>query len=328
MGQRIIFPEKGVVALEEFEPPALGPEDIRVKTLASLISIGTETTILQKKYDEGSHFAEMFSFPQMQTGNQSVGVVERVGDDVQDIIPGDRVFLRKAHASHWTLPASSSAPIPARIDTSSAIWCGLAKIAFRAAQAAPFQLGGEVLIIGAGPVGQMAARWALVAGMRRVVISDLSEQRLLLVSSRCIPHAGSVIDRRDDLLALADGAGFQCVVDTTGNPAVFQTALSLAAEFGKVVLLGDTGFPAQQCLTSDLMMRGVSVVATHEQLDRDGWTQGAIDSLFFQLVADGVFEVQGLITHQFAPEQYEEAYDLIRREVGGAVGVSFNWAQE
>ena len=326
MGQRIIFPEKGIVDLEQCAPAPVGRGDLFVKTETSLISIGTEMAILHKKYDADTHFAEMFSFPQLQTGNQSVGIVEEAGADIDHIKPGDRVFMRKAHASDWTLPAKECSPIPPGINNENAIWCGLAKIAFRAAQAAPFQLGGDTLIIGAGPIGQMAARWAAAAGMGRIVVSDLSRHRLSKLPARVKCVSGSVVDQTDTLMALSDGRGFRTIVDSTGNAAVFQTALGLAAAFGKVILLGDTGYPSKQCLSSHMMMRGVSVVATHDQLDRSGWTQNAIDRLFFDLAATGSFNTDDLITHRFAPGDFKRAYDLVSNNSGDAIGVVFDWA--
>ena len=76
MPHRIVFPEKGVVELREFTLPDTGPDEIRVRTLYSLMSIGTETAILHKKYAPGTHYDKIFSFPQLKTGVQAIAVVE------------------------------------------------------------------------------------------------------------------------------------------------------------------------------------------------------------------------------------------------------------
>ena len=78
MPKRIIFPEKGQVELQAFEPPEPGPADVKVRTLYSLMSIGTETVILHQRYAPDTHFAKIFSFPQLKTGVQAVGVDETV----------------------------------------------------------------------------------------------------------------------------------------------------------------------------------------------------------------------------------------------------------
>ncbi len=63
------------------------------------------------------------------------------------------------------------------------------------------------------------------------------------------------------------------MVDASGSPATFQPALAAAAHFGKIILLGDTGYPSRQCLSSELMTKGLTLQATHDSHDRDGWTQ-------------------------------------------------------
>ena len=325
LNHRIIFPRKGEVALEAFELADVGENDVRVESLYSLISIGTESTILHHRYDPDTHFARQFSFPQLQTGNQTVGFVEAIGANVTSPACGDYVFIRKGHASAWVMPADDCSPIPALLDLKHASWCGMAKIAFRAAEEAPFRLGGCALIVGAGPVGQMAVRWAKLAGMAQIVVSDLSAQRLHLAGEGVDCLEGALADRFSEASALTAGEGFEIVIDTTGNAAVFQTALSLSRRFGKVVLLGDTGYPTQQRLTSDMMNKGVSVVATHESLDRHGWTERDIDQLFFKHVKSGAFDLRNLISHEFSPHQCVDAYRLVtdhRDEVTGAI---FDW---
>ncbi len=326
MAQRIIFPEPGRVRYEPFEVRPPNPDELVAATRYSLMSIGTETTILHAKYDAGTHFAARFKFPQIKTGVQAIAVVDAVGAAVSEFKVGDTIFMRMAHTSHATLAAAQCSRVPSGIDLKLACWCGLAKTAFRAAHAAPFRLGLRVLIIGAGPVGQMAIRWATAAGAEPVVV-DVAPLRLALARAGGAQHCftGTIGELLGPLATLTAGAGFDVVVDTTGNPAVFAAALAAAAQFGKVVLLGDTGYPARQSLTSDMMTKGLTLVATHDHHDRDGWTQRRIDALFFDLVRGGRFDLQGLITHEFAPADCEAAYALASERRSEALGILFDW---
>ncbi len=328
MAQRIIFPEKSCVALENYAVEAPDSDDVLIRTLCSLISIGTETTVLHQRYDPDTHFAKQFAFPRTQTGNHALGVVEAVGADVESVKPGQRVFFRKAHGSHWVVPAGSCSAVPEDVSDDDAIWCGFAKIAFRGADAASFLLGRQTLIIGAGPVGQLAARWALSAGMRRVVLCDISANRLSLSPEPVVTVAGSVIEDHTKIVELSDGDGFESVIDSTGNPNVIEAALALAAPGGRVVLLGDTGFPARQRLTSDMMSKSLSVIAAHESHDRGGLSSADIDGLFFELAARGMMSLGGLITQRFSPGDFEEAYDLASDSRDEAVGILFDWSKE
>jgi threonine dehydrogenase-like Zn-dependent dehydrogenase len=190
-------------------------------------------------------------------------------------------------------------------------------------------LGGNALIIGAGPVGQMAIRWARAAGMADIAVMDLAALRLNLArrggATECFQ--GELNALRETRLRASRPGGFDVVVDTTGNAAVFAQALGTIARFGKLVLLGDTGYPSRQCLTSDVMTQGLTIVATHDHHDRDGWTQRRIDALFFKLMREGAFPLDGLITHTFAPSACKEAYALASDHREQAVGVLFDWTQ-
>jgi len=329
MPRRIVFPAKGQVALEEFELPALGPGDVQIRTLYSLMSIGTETTILHRKYAPDTHFARMFSFPQLKTGVQAVGVIELMGEEVGEFSVGDRVFMRMAHGSHQVLEARQCSPVPEGIDPKAACWCGLAKTAFRAAWAGEFRQAGHVLVIGAGPVGQMVVRWASAAGMNPIVAVDVSDFRLALAikGGATSTICGNVAGQIETISRIDNGKGPSLVIDTTGNHEVFRSALSASAKFGKVILLGDTGYPAKQCLTSDVMSKGLTIQATHDSHDRDGWTQRRIDELFFARVQEGRFDLSGLITHEFPPSECETAYALAEQQREKVMGILYDWSE-
>ncbi len=328
MPTRIIFPQKGQVALQDFELPDPGPGEIKVRTLHSLMSIGTESIILNQRYDPDTHFAKMFSFPQLQTGVQAVAEVEQLGEGVSEFSNGDRIYMRKAHRSHQVLAAKDCSPIPQGIDLKSACWAGLAKTAYRAAWAGKFEPGQHVLIIGAGPVGQMAIRWAATAGVDSIAVVDLSSARLEHARRGGATHLfnSDISKCLGEIQTIKGGAGPSIVVDVTGNPTVFNHALAAAAQFGKVILLGDTGYPSRQCLSSDIMMKGLTIQATHESHDRDGWTQRRIDHLFFDRVLRGRFDLSGLITHEFLPRECEQAYALATEQTGRVMGILFNWS--
>ena len=77
----------------------------------------------------------------------------------------------------------------------------------------------------------------------------------------------------------------------------------------------------------DAANKGLTILATHDHHDRDGWTQRRIDALFFKLVRDGAFALDGLITHEFAPEQCVEAYMLASEHREDALGILFDWTR-
>lgn len=324
--RRIIFPSKGKVELQEFDLPEPGDHEVLVAIHYSLMSIGTESTILHQRYANGTHFDEMFSFPQLQTGVQAIGVIEAKGSAVDEFEYGQKVFVRMAHRSHAVLPATDCSAVPEGVNDRDACWCGLAKTAFRAAWAAPFRLGGLVVIVGAGPVAQMLVRWAKAAGMQDIIVVDPAAARLpfATLGGATTTIASSLAEAGDSLSAALPGAS-PLIIDTTGNPRVMQQAQAVLDYQGKLLLLGDTGYPDQQTLSSHVMSKGLSIQATHDSHDRDGWDQRRIDALFFDLVARGQFNLSGLITHEFKPEQCEQAYQLIEEQRNTVMGLVYTW---
>lgn len=326
--QRIVFQSPGVVGLENHEVPDVAPGEVLVKTCYSMISIGTESTILGKRYADDSHFARMFSFPQYKTGVLATGTVECVGYNVEDLQEGDRVFMRMAHGARQVLPAVALSPVPASVSLLEACWCGLAKTAFRAAWAGRFERARSVVIVGAGPVGQMLVRWATASSVDTVAVVDPLALRVEAARQGGATHGfqGRLDQYQSQVGDLDEGRGAEVIVDCTGSAAVFGDVLAAAPRFGKVILLGDTGFPQQQHLTSDVMTKGLTITATHESHDRDGWTQSRIDERFFDLVQTGQFDLSGLLTHTFTPQQCREAYALTLERPGEALGIVFDWS--
>ena len=55
MAERIVFIAKQEVNLKPFTPPSVGPDNIAVRSLYSLMSTGTENIVFNGLYEPGSH---------------------------------------------------------------------------------------------------------------------------------------------------------------------------------------------------------------------------------------------------------------------------------
>jgi threonine dehydrogenase-like Zn-dependent dehydrogenase len=73
------------------------------------------------------------------------------------------------------------------------------------------------------------------------------------------------------------------------------------------------------------MTKGLTIQATHDSHDLDGWTQRRIDDLFFTCVRDGRFDLSDLITHEFSPEECSDAYLLAEQQRNQAMGILYDW---
>lgn len=328
MPNRIVFTGKQQVALESFNVPAASPDDVMVRSRYSLMSTGTENIVFNRLFDPGTHWQNWVQYP-FYPGYCNVGEVESVGANVTNLKRGDLVFSRCGHTSHCVVAAKHAALVPAGIDPKSAAWAGLIKIAAAGARVAEYKLGDSVLVIGAGPIGQMTVRWAAAAGVGRLIVVDMVESRLALARRGGATDVIALpIEKAADAIRAANGGELpRVVVDTTGHPKVFAVALGLAAAFGRVVLLGDTGTPDQQHLTVDVVVRGLTIVGAHDGHEDAQWNAPKIYRLFFQLAQAGRFDMSGLNTHEFLPSQCEEAYKAANTVRGQTMGILFDWTK-
>lgn len=327
MPQRLVFPAAKQVLIEDFAPATPAAGQVLVRTRVSLMSTGTETIVFNRAFAPGTHWDGWVKYP-FFPGYTAIGVVEAVGPGVATPAVGTRVVLRAGHASHHVVAADEVVAVPEGIDDRVAVWFALAKIAFMGLRVSTIGLGDEVMVVGAGPIGQMAVRWAAAAGARRVSILDPMAGRLEWARQGGAASAIStgIAEAREQVLAAHGGALPRVVIEATGNAAVFSAALGLVRDFGRLVLLGDTGTPGEQRLTKDVITRGLTIVGAHDIHNDAQWNGGTITALWLDLVAGGRFRIDNrLNTHVFAPAACAEAYATATSKRGETMGILFDW---
>jgi 2-desacetyl-2-hydroxyethyl bacteriochlorophyllide A dehydrogenase len=326
---RLAFTGKQQVHLESFDPGKPGANEVSIRTHLSLMSTGTENIVFNRLFDPGTHWDNWVKYP-FYPGYSSVGVIEEVGADVRDLAKGQRVGFRIGHRSHAVVNAVEVYPIPDAVPFEQAVWFALAKITFHGAHAARYSLGDTALIVGTGPIGQMSIRWASAAGCASIIAVDSAELRMPLAKSGGATAlvALPIGEAREAVLAAGQGKLPRVVIDSTGNAVVFAAALSLAADRGTVVILGDTGSPASQTLTKDVITRGLTITGAHDGHSTAEWDNATISQLFFNLIATGRFPMAGLTSHVFSAVDATEAYLTANRDRASTMGLIFDWVGE
>lgn len=325
--RRLVFPAKQQVLIETFDPGKPAKGQVLVRTQLSLMSTGTENIVYNRLFDPGTHWDGWVKYP-FYPGYTSVGIVETMGEGVSSLKIGDRVAYREPHRSHAVVNEADCYPIPDGLSFEQAVWFALAKITFVGARAVDYRMGDSVLVIGTGPIGQMSIRWAAAAGLTPIIAVDTAKSRMPLAQAGGATNVITtpITEAREAVLKAGKGKLPKVVVDSTGNAAVFSAALGLAADRGKVLLMGDTGSPASQSLTPDVISRGITIVGAHDSHITAEWHNATIMPLFFSLALSGRFSLEGLTSHVFAPEQCAEAYLTANRDRASTMGLIFDWA--
>lgn len=329
----IVFTGREALELRREPVAEPGPGQLLVETRRTLISTGTELICFTRSFAEGTHWHQWVTYP-FYPGYSSAGRVAAVGEGVEGFRVGDRVATRTSHRQRYVVDAARAARIPGDVSDEDATWFGLANIVQIGVRKAEHALGDTVAIIGAGLLGQLATQYTRLMGAREVIVIDTAPKRLEMAAAHgatrtlCL----SATDALPEVASLTGGRLADVVYDITGHAAVFPHALRLARRFGTVVLLGDTGSPGEQRLTSDVITRGLRIVGAHDghppavSTDHAYWSHAKMTELFFTYLQRGDMRVSDLVTHRFAPQEAAEVYALLARDRSGVMGVTFDFS--
>jgi NADPH:quinone reductase-like Zn-dependent oxidoreductase len=125
--EAIIFPERGVVRVEACPVPEPGPGEVLIRTRATLVSTGTELTVLTADYPQGSVWEAMFPFP-VRPGYDNVGEVVALGANVDAAWLGRRVASLQPHARFVVAAAGACRPVPDEVSDEQAAFSTIAEI--------------------------------------------------------------------------------------------------------------------------------------------------------------------------------------------------------
>jgi threonine 3-dehydrogenase len=311
--------------LRDVPEPELGINDVLVQVAKTGIC-GTDLHIHQ--WDE---WAQHAISPPITIGHEFVGHVVAVGDNVNDFHPGDRVsgeghlvcgrcrncMAGRRHlcaatesvgvtrpgafAEYIALPMTNlwrhEDEVP---DDIAAIFDPFgnavhAALSFRV-------LGEDVLITGAGPIGQMAAAVVRHAGARHVVVTDVNPHRLQQARAMGVTRA---VDARTEDLAdvqrqLGMTEGFDVALEMCGEPSALRDALANMAHGGRLALLGiptdEIAIDWTTVIFNMLTLKGIFGREMYET-----WYAMTV------MLQSGL-DISHVITHRFAAEDFEEAF--------------------
>ena len=193
--KQIVQPASGgQVQVLDVPAPVIGPAQVLVRTVASVISPGTERAVtalarsslltkararpdlvrqvVRKAQAEGIPAAARAVRGRLAAdlplGYSAAGLVAEVGDAVEGIAVGQLVATGGAgHASHaefQAVPGLLCAVVPGGVPAEDAAFATLASIPLHALRLSGAGLGSKVVVLGLGLVGQLAARLARASG--------------------------------------------------------------------------------------------------------------------------------------------------------------------
>jgi predicted dehydrogenase/threonine dehydrogenase-like Zn-dependent dehydrogenase len=369
--QVVQSPKSGKLELLEVPAPAVAPGLVLVRNHFSVMSPGTEKMaidfarksllgkargrpdlvrqVLRKVQQEGPlptfrAVMNRLDVPQ-PLGYACAGVVERVGDGVHGVAPGDRVACAGAgyanHADWVAVPENLVARVPDGVALEKAAFATIGAIALQGLRIAGPTLGEVAAVIGLGLIGQLAVQLLRANGCR-VLGVDLDETRIKQALDQ-----GAAWGARPDAdhagwLAAATGghgADFALVTAASESSAPLQLAAELCRMKGRVVAVGATAMDLDRrsFYEKELELRMSMSYGPgrydrrYEELGLDypieyvRWTENRNLQAFLELVAARAVDPGALDTEIVDFADAEAAYEALAAGRRRGLGVIFRY---
>ncbi|MFB0842652.1 zinc-dependent alcohol dehydrogenase [Paenibacillus oleatilyticus] len=325
----VVFVEKQKVEIrkESFDSK-LGKTEILCAAISSLISTGTELQCLRGVFDKDTNWASWVKYP-FYPGYSLVAEVLEVGEDVQAIHKGDRVFVEGPHTQYFKTEAIHATVLPDEVSSEEGVWISLAKTTQLGVRRAELVLGETVGVIGLGLLGQLVTQYLYLSGVKEIYAIDPAESRIQLVPEKAGIHrmAMDAAKAKGEISKKTNGKMLDVVFDITGHPAVLAQATQLVNNFGRVILLGDTATPAAQGMGSNVVSNSVAILGIHGTMNYKGWDHPDMAALYLSYIMQGRMNVAPLITHRYSPLEAVEVYESLVQNRSSAMGVLFDWTK-
>jgi threonine dehydrogenase-like Zn-dependent dehydrogenase len=162
--------------------------------------------------------------------------------------------------------------------------------------------GDDLLLFGAGPMGQLLVQVLRHSGAARVVVVDKQPERLALATR--FGAAATVVAGPDQKAALAELAphGFGAVVDATGVPAVIEQALGYLRPRGSYLQFG-------------VAPKDATVRINPYEIFKNDWSIIGSFALCYTFqpaiawLAGGVVDVEPLVSHTLPMNRFAEGFE-------------------
>jgi predicted dehydrogenase/threonine dehydrogenase-like Zn-dependent dehydrogenase len=270
----VIQPIKGgPVEVLEVPRPTLEPTEVLVRTLASVISPGTERAVTQLA--QSSLLAKARARPDLvrqvvrkarteglaasaqsvrgrlagdlPLGYSAAGEVVEVGSAVSGLRAGQLVATggagQASHAEFQAVAGLLCVPVPDGVPAQDAAFTTIASIALHGLRLAEAGPGSKVAVIGLGLVGQLAAQLGMAAGCDVIGIDPAAHARTTAAGSgvQALDELGETTTKR--VVAWSRGRGADAVLVCAASPssAPVTRAPALCRDRATIVIIGDVG---------------------------------------------------------------------------------------
>ena len=331
-GVVVTFESPRVVGFAEEPDRPLGETQVRLRTLYSGVSAGTELTAyrgsnpyMHKRWDSAQRLFlddpehESTVYPVRGWGYEEVGEVVEIGSAISDIPPGSIVYGTWGHRTHQVVDAACAREriLPAGVDPQFGIFSQIGAIALNGILDSSIRLGETVAVFGLGVVGQLVAQLARLSGAE-VIGVDLVPTRLETARQVGLDHVldADTAPAAERIKELTGGRGADVCIEASGAAAALHEAVRACAYSSRVVALGFIqGGAAALLLGEEFHHNRINIVCSQisgvaPELQHR-WNEARLVRTFMGLVAQDRLALRPLISHVMPAAQAPELFRLL-----------------
>lgn len=279
-----------------------------------------------------------WDFSNQTGGHEVAGIVQEVGDGVNQFQPGDRIvveavggcgecayckrglynlcvnrfiFWGEGHggfAESATAHQSTVYKIPEEMTFEQGSLVEPLAVSYRAIMQAGATSQDRVAIIGGGSIGLLCLAVAKAIGVQETLMVVKYPKQAEIAESYGADHIVNISDTnvQEYCSQLDNDLGFDCVIESTGSETGFKDSLSIVRSHGTIVLVGVYTKP----LSVDL---GAIVGGELNVTGSNCYSyQGLINDFdaTIELIASGKVDPTKIITHRFPLDEIVEAFKI------------------
>jgi threonine dehydrogenase-like Zn-dependent dehydrogenase len=328
MGEILRITAPGEIRFDGYEEPALGPTQVRVRTLYSGISAGTELThyrgtnpMRSRTWDAaGKIFVDApdAAYYPRATGYEEVGEAVELGSAVRAVKTGDVLFGTWTHRSTWIMDeaAAVAALLPRGLRPIQGIFSQIGAIALNGILDAGLRLSEWVAIFGMGTPGLACVQLARLSGARVIAVDliDARLERARELGAEITLNAGSGSVAAE--IRKATHGGADVCMEVSGSSRALHEALKSAAYQASVVAMGFyQGEAAGLFLGEEFHHNRIRLTASQIGGIQPGlsarWDRSRLVKTVMDLQCDGRLRLEELITHRVPFRRAADIYRLL-----------------
>jgi len=271
----------------------------------------------------GAREPEFITYP-TRLGHEVAGVIDKIGEQVVGLQPGDPVSLRYvwgAFAEYVCCSPFSVKVLPKELPLIEGSLIEVLPGVLHAAELAELSPAKDVLIMGQGVSGLVMTQVVSLFSPRRLVVTDLFEEKLRLARKYGATHTYRLPDPRTrtmDIVGRDFPDGFDVVIPCLLEGDGMVDAIHSAAQNGRIVMYGCIGTCRQPVDFFKVHKKRLDILSTEPKRDIDNrryFEEG------LRLVRDGLVNTKEMITHVIKLKEIGTAFQLRNNHSGDTIHV-------